>query len=103
VVGLDDGVRNEVETGAQALLDEAVASVAAAHPGGPVAVTGELVRGEAGPTLLRAAEGSAMLVVGARGRRGLMALLLGSVSTNVVSHATVPVVVVPAPPASEAN
>ncbi|HWL43513.1 MAG TPA: universal stress protein [Ilumatobacter sp.] len=40
-------------------------------------------------------EGASLLVVGARGATNLTARLLGSVSDQVVQHATVPVVVVP--------
>jgi nucleotide-binding universal stress UspA family protein len=39
-------------------------------------------------------EQAAALVLGSRGHSGLKSLLLGSVSTGVVHHATVPVVVV---------
>jgi nucleotide-binding universal stress UspA family protein len=55
--------------------------------------------GAASNTLLEtaAAEGASLLVLGARGHGGFAGLLLGSVATQCVNHATVPTVVVPAP------
>lgn len=46
-------------------------------------------------TLLAEGNDSDLLVVGARGRSGLSAAILGSVSTYLVHHSEVPVVVVP--------
>lgn len=50
-----------------------------------------------GQDLLAAAEGAAMLVVGARGHGGVSGLLMGSVSQYVARHASFPVVAVRAP------
>lgn len=52
------------------------------------------VQGAPGPALVRRAKDADLLVVGARGLGGIGGLLLGSVSTYCVHHATVPVVVV---------
>jgi nucleotide-binding universal stress UspA family protein len=51
-------------------------------------------RGGAAETLLQAAKGSAMVVLGSRGHGGFSGLLLGSVSASVAEHATCPVLVV---------
>lgn len=59
-----------------------------------LAVESVLVEGDPAPTLLRAAEGAQLLVVGSRGHRELAGLLLGSVSEFCATHAECPVVVV---------
>jgi nucleotide-binding universal stress UspA family protein len=60
-----------------------------------VVVTVETLEGGAAHRLTQRAATSSLLVVGARGRGGFASLLLGSVATQCVNHATVPVVVVP--------
>ncbi len=60
-----------------------------------VEVTPVLVQGAAAATLLEAAKGADMLVVGSRGHGGFTGLLLGSVSQHVIHHAPCPAVVVP--------
>jgi nucleotide-binding universal stress UspA family protein len=53
-----------------------------------------LVHGPAAPSLLQAAEGADLLVVGSRGLGGWKGLLLGSVSTQCVTESPCPVAVV---------
>lgn len=51
-------------------------------------------RGRPADTLIKAAEGADMLVVGSRGRGGFRGLLLGSVSQQIAHHGSCPVVIV---------
>ncbi len=51
-------------------------------------------RGRPADTLIKAAEGADMLVVGSRGRGGFRGLLLGSVSQTIAHHGDCPVVIV---------
>jgi nucleotide-binding universal stress UspA family protein len=53
------------------------------------------VEGPAGDTLVRAAEGADLLVVGGRGRGAVRGMLLGSVALHCVINAPCPVMVVP--------
>ncbi|MEW9509753.1 universal stress protein [Streptomyces bacillaris] len=61
---------------------------------GAAKVTKVVVIGNPAQTLLDRARGANLLVVGARGRSGLKATLLGSVSLHVTQHAPCPVTVV---------
>lgn len=54
----------------------------------------EVRMGQAAETLLEAAKGGDMLVVGSRGRGGFKGLLLGSISMQCVTHAEGPVTVI---------
>lgn len=54
------------------------------------------VEGSAAASLMDAARGADLLVVGSRGRGGFAGLVLGSTSHQVTSHADCPVLVVPA-------
>jgi nucleotide-binding universal stress UspA family protein len=77
----------------QAELDEEVtAALGGVTP--PSAVFCQVVHAEPAEALLRASAGADLLVVGDRGHSGLLGLLLGSVATQVLKHATCPVVVV---------
>jgi len=53
-----------------------------------------VAQGSPAQALLSASKGADLLVVGRRGHGGFLGLLLGSVATQVVNHATCPVVVV---------
>lgn len=63
-----------------------------------VNVTGDVVQGPTVTVLLNASRDTDLLVVGSRGHGGFTGLLLGSVSTQVLHHATCPVLVVRARP-----
>ena len=80
---------NDVERVSR-LLDEAAAEA-------PVSVhaSGELRRGDPAGELVRASEDFDLLVCGSRGHGPLRQVLLGSVSSRVVSEAGCPVLVIP--------
>lgn len=73
-------------------LDEALA--ASLEPEEADRVQRSVLRGYPARVLLDAAAEADLLVVGSRGRGGMVGLLLGSVSQHVVTHAHCPVVVV---------
>lgn len=85
----------EMETSFRTLLNDVVADARAAHPG--LDIDGSLVHDSPASALLGAADDDDLLVVGGRGHGGFLGLLMGSVSSQVVGHATCPVVVVPHP------
>jgi nucleotide-binding universal stress UspA family protein len=60
-----------------------------------IEVQPRLVEGRPVPSLVRAAAEADLLVVGSRGRSGVAAVILGSVSSACVHYAECPVVVVP--------
>jgi nucleotide-binding universal stress UspA family protein len=89
--GTIDAERSAVEAEMDALFAEAFPD------GPPVAVERMLLERGAGDALEEAAREADLVVVGSRGRSGLTAALLGSVSKHVLQHAACPVVVVKAP------
>ena len=63
---------------------------------GPASVTVRAVSGLPAHELVGASADADLVVVGSRGGGGFSRLLLGSVTNQVVAHATCPVVVIPA-------
>lgn len=91
------GDEARAEEAGRALAAEGV-DVATAHGlrAAPVVAVGSGARGVADALCTIADEhGASLIVLGARGRSGLLASLLGSVSDDVVHHAKRPVLVVP--------
>lgn len=82
-----ESLRDDAESTVQA----ATARVAELQP--LVACEGRAIEGQPAAILLKEAQDADMIVVGSRGRGGFASLLLGSVSQQVVHHATCPVVV----------
>lgn len=79
----------------QAAQDAVQKAVDAAGAPGPASVTVRAVSGIAAQELISASKDSDLIVVGSRGGGGFTRLMLGSVSSQVVNHATCPVVVIP--------
>ena len=81
----------------EAVLDQLASDIEAlALPEGCV-VELHAARGQSSATLLEAAEGAEMLVVGTRGAGGFLGLGFGSTADQVVRNSPRPVVVVPSP------
>jgi nucleotide-binding universal stress UspA family protein len=94
---LDSGTWDALRMAAEQVADDALAAVKKLHP----SLEGEALTflGQPADVLLEQGADAALIVVGRRGLGGFRSLLLGSVSHQVVQHATCPVVVVnqPAP------
>jgi nucleotide-binding universal stress UspA family protein len=73
-------------------------ALAEAFPEGPpLEIERRLTEYDAGEALVKESETADLVVVGSRGRSGITAALLGSVSRHVVHNAACPVVVVKGP------
>jgi nucleotide-binding universal stress UspA family protein len=93
---LDVGVPPQMKTEAQRVLTAAEAVVQ--EPGAsPVLVEAKLLQGAPAMMLIEESADADLLVVGARGRGALRAVLLGSTSSYAIQHAKCPVVVVHTP------
>lgn len=78
--------------------EELDAAFTEAFPEGPpIEIERMLVEGDPAEVLEAEARQADLVVVGSRGRSGIAAALLGSVSRHVVGHAACPVVVVKIP------
>ena len=87
---VDVDLDHAVESASRELLQRAVSE---ANTGG-VEVEQRLVEGPAAGTLVEAAKGAELLVVGSRGHGGFAGLLLGSVSQQCAHYAPCPVVII---------
>jgi nucleotide-binding universal stress UspA family protein len=92
---LDVATWDALRVRAQEIADDAFMAVKEVHP----SLDGETlaIQGQPADALLDQSADAALIVVGRRGLGGFRSLLLGSVSQQVVQHATCPVVVVNQP------
>lgn len=99
-LGMDPAIGAEFVLAAAADAEadaEAASLVSKAGEASDVLIVCEALEGYPAKTLIRAAEGADLLVVGTRGHGGFVGALVDSVSHYVVAHATCPVVVVANP------
>jgi nucleotide-binding universal stress UspA family protein len=92
---LDPATLEAFRNRAEQIADEAAATVRRLHPS--VEVEALCGAGQAADVLLAQAADAELIVVGRRGLGGFRSLLLGSVSQQVVHHASCPVVVLQQP------
>ena len=86
--------RPETETVRQAAEDAVQKVVSQAGEPAPTSVTVRAVTGVAAHELVSASGDADLVVVGSRGGGGFARMVLGSVSSQVASHAAAPVVVI---------
>jgi nucleotide-binding universal stress UspA family protein len=86
--------RDEIERSCKRFLEEVIADIV---PDAPVPITKLVAEGDVSASLIAAAKGAEMLVLGSRGRGGFAGLKLGSVSQECVQHAACPVVIIKQP------
>jgi nucleotide-binding universal stress UspA family protein len=90
--GLSESVIGEFEATGNALLAGAMEEAKKTHPN--VKVKTVLESGNAASRIIEQSEKADLVVVGARGHGGFSALMLGSVSDQLVHHCPVPVTIV---------
>jgi nucleotide-binding universal stress UspA family protein len=88
----DNETLDALAAGARQIAEGALATVKNVHP--PVQCEALVAQGQPADALLAQGAEAELIVVGRRGLGGFKSLLLGSVSQQVVHHATCPVVVV---------
>jgi nucleotide-binding universal stress UspA family protein len=88
----------EVQSGARQRIDELIDDAVASTGATDVSVERTVAAGGPAASVLDAAAGAELVVIGRRGVGGFARLLLGSVSENVARHAPCPVVVTPPEP-----
>ena len=88
----DDETLDALRDEAQHVADDAIARVRQLAPS--LECTAELLNGQPAEELLQRSADADLVVVGSRGLGGFKRLMLGSVSDQVVHHATCPVLVV---------
>jgi nucleotide-binding universal stress UspA family protein len=93
-------LRRALEAQARQVIDESVQRAGAVER---VEIERAAIEGPAAQTLIEAARGAELLVVGSRGRGGFVGLLLGSVSQQVAQHPPCPVVILPPPEHEESG
>ena len=84
----------DLESEVRKMQEAVVVDALGAYPDTEVEIKRTVVRGRPGDSLIAAAEGANLLVVGSRGRGGFRGLLLGSVSQQIAHHGSCPVVIV---------
>lgn len=84
----------DLEAEVTKMQQELIAEVTSEVDATGVTIERVMVKGRAPDSLLKQAEGTAMLVVGSRGRGGFRGLLLGSVSQQLAQHSTCPLVII---------
>ena len=89
----DEALVDKGRQAAQAETDKVMTSLGDARP---ASVTVKATEGIPAEEILIAGADADLIVLGSRGGGGFSRLLLGSVSSNVVEHAQVPVTIVPA-------
>jgi nucleotide-binding universal stress UspA family protein len=103
VAGEDlERLRSASTAGAERVIDEALARMGADASEG-IEIESAAVEGLPAETLIGAARGAELLVVGSRGHGGFVGLLLGSVSQQCAQHPPCPVVIVPHPEEREST